>query len=110
DHVFLQLIAASGERFVGDEGEKPLQPIDRLKRDAAENARELVADRLVGFVRSVDGRCATGHGCMLLRASCVLSTTTIRPRSSTAITSNSSRPAGARHTRTAARRRRVARG
>src|SRR5262249_18098013 len=68
DDIFLQLIAAPGERFVRDEGEKPLQAIDRLKRHAAENARELVADRLVGLVSGLDGRCAAGHGCMVFHA------------------------------------------
>ena len=41
DHVFLELIAASGDRFERDERQKPFEAIDLLKRRAAEDAVQM---------------------------------------------------------------------
>ena len=60
DHVFLELGAASCERFVHDEGEEALEPIDLLEGHALEHALELIANRLLGALIRC-GRCDDGH-------------------------------------------------
>ena len=51
DHVFLELIAASRERFGHGEVQEPLEPVDLAERDARQHALELRPGGLVGVLR-----------------------------------------------------------
>ncbi len=60
DHVLLQLVTTAGERLFDDEREETLETVDLLKGRAGEDALQLVAHCLVGFVRG-RRRLAWGH-------------------------------------------------